>query len=349
MFKKIMKLSLYFIIPIFLLCLGIVFSFYLNSSTGLTVLSYPYHKQNFTNFTTKELHAHQKVSAEFTGRDKNLGIVSVRFYNFDRINSDEVIFRIKEKNADNWIYEHAYKVDQFLPNKLFTFGFTPIPDSLNKIYYFEIESLHGKKGDAITLSSEEPVFTAQHQYIKHELTSNPTILAHFLTQKMINQFQDISFIFATTIYLLPFIFYLVWLLYVRKYLSQGKRLTNYTLFTLYLIVLFISVFLTVLENTLIGTVFLILWGALIIMYKFESSISFLLACCFLLLSPLFLLFHFMNYAEHAAVVGYLLLLAGTFESIIEVKRQQSYEITYSFVAGKLGRVKHWMVKLFTRR
>jgi hypothetical protein len=344
-FKKII---LFFVIPGTLLVLWMGLSLLLQTTTGLTIISYPYHRSNFSLFTTKELLAKQKVVATFQSKDKNLGIISVRFYNFDRINKDEVVFRIKEKGSHDWLYQHVYKVDQFLPNKLFTFGFTPQANSKGKNYYFEIESLRGIKGDAITLSSQEPVFTSRHQYEKKDLIASPVSFIDFLVKKTLTQFQDISFVLSTFIYFLPFLLYLVWLLFLRRYISNIKVFDNFLILTIFLVTVFFSIFLSVQENSLINSVFLLLWVALILIYKFDSSVSYFLSAICLLFCPLFILLNVHVFADNAATFAYLFLLVGCGESIIEIKLKKLYPISYSYLISKMKSKKVYRLKIWEK-
>jgi peptidoglycan/LPS O-acetylase OafA/YrhL len=142
-----------------------------------------------------ELLQGQKISGTFTAQANNLGLVAVRFFNFNRINSDVVTFRLKNSDGSTY-YENSYSTNQFLPNNLFTFGFPVISDSVNKEYSFEVESQKGIAGDAITLSTTEPAVMLRHTYDKQVIKNDPKIALEFLLKKIANEqtFKfDISF------------------------------------------------------------------------------------------------------------------------------------------------------------
>ena len=105
-------------------------------------------KDVFTTLFPGEILAGEKVSGEFTAMSDFIGIVSVRFNTYARINNDILTFRIKEKGDKKWYYENIYKVDQFQPNQLFPFGFPPIQNS--KIKYFKLR-LNQQKANIMML------------------------------------------------------------------------------------------------------------------------------------------------------------------------------------------------------
>lgn len=330
--KLLLNLITKAIIPLLLLSFWIISSIFLNENAGFTILNYEYSKKNFTNYTTNELHAGKKVLAEFTAKDNHLGNVSVRFYNFSRISGDKVIFRIKEKSSEKWIYENEYKVDQFQPDKYFPFGFNPIPDSKNKQYLFEIQSLKGKKGNAIGLSSVEPAFSTQHQYNKSQLLSNKMELAGYLLKKIVNSYSSITFTIASFIYLLPFIFYLLWQIYLkdnmRSYLNKSKKFPPYSLLIIYFITALASVVFSLQTNGYINIVFFALWMIIAITHKLESNVTFLVSLIFLSLCPLLLIFKLEKIAESAAIFCYLMLANGTIQSVFELKKSNIEQVDY---------------------
>jgi hypothetical protein len=148
----------------------------------------------------KPLYKNQKISGEFVSTEDNLGIVLVRFFNFNRANSGEVSFKIKEKSAKKWHIKNKYNVDQFQPNEYFTFGFPIIADSRGKTYQFEITSIDGKKGDVISLSENKSPFAAVYNFSGHQLKSDIGVLARFICKKLLFAFSQINYIDTLTIY-----------------------------------------------------------------------------------------------------------------------------------------------------
>lgn len=154
--------------------------------SNLGVLDYSLPARTLETPPEVELLQGEKISGVFTAHADNLGLVAIRFYNFNRINADSVIFRIKEVTTAEPYYQHQYTTDQFLPNNLFTFGFPPIPDSAGKEYYFEVESVQGVPGDAVALSSTMPQVLVRHTFDKSELQQDPGKLVHFVLKKLSN-------------------------------------------------------------------------------------------------------------------------------------------------------------------
>jgi len=173
------------LIAVVLLLSWLVFSaVYFYSKSNITVVQEFYTDSALTHSIYSEILKSEKVTGDFKASENYLGQVLVRFYNYDRINSDSVIFRIKEKNSSDWLYQNIYKTDQFIPNALFTFGFPIIPDSRGKEYYFEIESVAGIPEDAITLSPQKPTIGVIYQFPKKELIKNTSVLGEFLSSKL---------------------------------------------------------------------------------------------------------------------------------------------------------------------
>lgn len=158
-------------------------------------LEYAQSQDSFQYWQTGELLKGQKLSAEFTAKADKLGIVAVRFFNSNRINDDVLIFRFKENGAPDWYYQNEYRVDQMLPNQLFTFGFPVIEKAEGKTYQFEIESTMGRPGNAIMLSATEPLFVTRHEFTRADLTANADTLVYFLMKKRLDYDVD-ELIFA---------------------------------------------------------------------------------------------------------------------------------------------------------
>lgn len=342
-FNRLLMLG---IIPLLLLCLWLGLSLFLTSKYSFSVIYSAYDEGNFTAFKTDQLLAKQKVSAQFAAKENNLGIVSVRFNTYARINSDKVIFRLKELGAKDWYYQNIYKVDQFQPNDYFTFGFPIIPNSAGKTYYFEIESTKGTNGDAVAISPTSPIFIAQYQFTKQQLLANKTMIPEFFIKKIFYSFSDINFVIASLVYLFPFIFYVLWYYSARPYIKISFRpsLTlavrnwninlgdyrrkNYILFYVNFIIILAQVFFMNVANNYAYLLLIGLWALLILIYRFESSVSYLLGLFFLLLCPVLLIINQELIAENAAIWIYFFLVVGTAEALVELARKPQNLIGY---------------------
>lgn len=336
------------IIPLLLLLFWLTLSLFFTSKYSFSVIYSAYNKGNFVSLKTDELLAKQKVSAEFRAKEDNLGIVSVRFYNFQRISNDVVVFRIKEKSQKEWFYENKYKVDQFQSNDFFTFGFPIIDNSKDKTYYFEIQSTAGMKGDAIAISEMFPIFITQYQFTKQQLFANKMMIPIFLTKKIFYSFSDINFFISSLVYLLPFIFYIAWYYLMRRFIrisfkpflniSVGNSNTplgnygrkKYMLFYIYIVVVLMLIFFMNVANDYVYLMLIGLWTVLVFIYKFDSSVSYLLGLFSLLLCSALLILNQNAIAENAAIWVYFFLVIGTIEAIVEniknFKNMTSYDV-----------------------
>jgi len=337
------------IIPLLLLLLWFVLSLFYASKYSFSVIPLAYNKSNFISLKTDELLAKQKVSAQFQAKENNLGIVSVRFKTYSRINNDIVIFRLKETGKNDWYYQYQYKVDQFQDNDYFTFGFPIILNSINKTYYFEIESTKGKIGDAVSISTKSPIFIAQHQFTKQQLLANKTMIPEFLIKKIYYSFSDINFLISSFVYLLPFIYYILWFYLMRPLINIGfpflsrfsiknwnvpieyRSGKKYLLLYIHLVAIFILIFFMNTMNNYVNLIMIGLWIILIMIYRFGYSISYLLALFFLLLCPVLFIFNQESIAENAAMWTYFFLVMGTAGAIVELKGDLQNMVDYKMM------------------
>lgn len=159
--------------------------FYLNfRDKSFTTLQKTYSFSTFLTYKSGELMKGDIVTGQFRAVENNLGIVAIRFQTFDRINSDLVVFRMKEQGSDQWYYVNEYQSRQFGGYPLFPFGFPIIADSKGKDYHFELESLYGKPGNAIGIDTTEPVLIAKHKFAKNQLISDKKVFLLFAFQKI---------------------------------------------------------------------------------------------------------------------------------------------------------------------
>ncbi len=115
------------------------------------------------HLSTQPLTHGKVITKTFSASEDNLGIVLVRFNTFERINTDQVTFRIKETDSSAWQYQHTVNTNQFQDNTYFTFGFPPIPKSKGKSYTIELTSLHGTPHNAVAISSQTTQFATAYR------------------------------------------------------------------------------------------------------------------------------------------------------------------------------------------
>ena len=155
----------------------------------------------------------QKFIAQFTASENYLGVVEVRFFNYNRINTDSVAFRIKQVGESNWYYQNTFTTGQFQPDEYFPFGFPIIDDSKGKQYQLEIESVNARPEDAITFSAVRPLITTEYQYPKKEILKSFSGFKNYLLLKMAeNGIVDLLIgiaIYANFVLLSLFLIYLL--------------------------------------------------------------------------------------------------------------------------------------------
>ena len=241
-------------------------------------------KVTYTNVSSGELLKGQKLQGTFTANDNYLGQVSIRFYNFGRINPDSVIFRIKEQEQSNWYYEGTYKTDQFQPDMLFPFGFPIINNSKGKAYLFEVESLNGLPEHSIGLSTVTPLGATLYQYPKKLLLSNPKTFVNFFVNNKIKKIQiNGQTLVAVGIY---FNFIILSLLLISLALNQLMKRQIRTLVKLN-------------SSAVIATALIVLAISVIILYLKKAELSY-----------------------SVSILGYFILVAGVIYSIVELKRDK---------------------------
>lgn len=173
------------LITLIILSIPLLFSKVSNdSSLGFMTIVEEYPNNIFTQFPSREPLEGEKLKNEFISGENNLGIVLVRFYNFARISSDLVVFRIKEKGKKDWYYETNYKIKQFKANQYFAFGFPKIIDAKGKTFSLEIESVNENPQNAIAISTKIPQMALAYQFTKSDLLEKGDALQFFYKKLM---------------------------------------------------------------------------------------------------------------------------------------------------------------------
>lgn len=323
----------WFFSPILFLMLWFLLSFiYLDKNLGITLLTYSHSTNEILSKNYPELLAGQKIKGEFVARDNNLGIIAVRFNTYFRINEDTVIFRIKEKNRKNWYYEYHYTTPQFQPNQFFTFGFPVISNSDGKTFNFEIESTKGEHENAVSLSTIEPVFETKYQYskelilkdIKNHIGINVEgttasreygYASKFLIHKILNSLSNIDFLIAWGIYGLPFILYVTWLFFFKKFLYNKYYIAFFPIFAMFVVA---AANFTRNDSAVVG--FTLLWAVNALVYRLRSNISFMLSISFIILSIILLYSSFPTASKNFTMWGFMLLAVGVIQQIVELRQ-----------------------------
>jgi len=330
MIKKTKKSKYYTIvykgiIGVILLVLWIGLSLYFNSYGSLTILAHVYDsKTDNISPINKEIHKGNVVKGEFLAKEDNLGILAVRFKTYNRISNDILLFKIKELGQKDWYYQNTYKVNQFQPDELFTFGFPLIRDSDGKKYEFVLTSTRGKRYDAVAISSYSPYFVTKYQYPRSELLANPPLFVYFTWLKFLNSFSNVDFVISSFIYSIPLLMFLIWHLqgkYILRMLAKKnepsiqefllKLNKSHVIITILSIIILLHIFLV--RHFTSDVVFYILFSAwLLVMYVYQYSLSvtFITSFILYLISAILFSTGMIQLAERATSwIYYFLLLA----------------------------------------
>lgn len=322
--KKINNFIKYIFIPFLLLLFWIIVPVFITSNSPLSIIKLNYTKSVINDFNNREILKGQKVDGEFKSIENNLGIVSIRFNTFARINSDVLIFRIKEKQSDDWFYSAKYKVDQFQNNKFFTFGFPVIENSLNRNYVFQLISTQGSPGDAVAISQIDPVMQNWHQFDKSKIISNKLILIKILYSKILYNFSNLNLIIFSLPYLLPFIFYIFFLIINLK----NKKEFKFNLLYLFLNLIVIYILINISINGVVDLILLIVWILIIIKRRIDSTVTFLFGIFLLSISIILNLFNNMLIAEKFTIWSYYFLVFGIIQYIFEMIKNIKLKFNY---------------------
>lgn len=323
-------------IPIVLLLLWLASLVLIVQKESFTIITQTYDRSVFDNFSTKSLLKGSKMTGEFQAKTDNLGIVSVRFQPRPYLDTgeDEVIFRIKEKDTNNWHAENVYFGNLLSGLPLFPFGFEKISDSKNKIYVFEIESKSGNSENAFALSDEEPITVTHHQYVKEEIFRSISNITNFTFLKFASSFQNIDTVVSSLPYLLPLVFYLIPLI-INSELSRRNTKLKYNRFTkfplMHVIVLFILLDSTITHtelNFIVYSIFIALWILTIKIYKLDASITVLYSAIFFAAAFLSHIFGSSSTVERFSSWSYIFLAIGIFQLAIDSKANDKQKTDY---------------------
>lgn len=308
-----MKNKAKIIISIALLLLGLflaISNLYLLDGS-FSVINFSQSRSQLSGFEDGLLLKGERVAGNFTANGNWLGGLSFRFDNRKNMSTDSIVFRLNEEISNQLIYQATYKVDQFQPNKLFPFGFPIIPDSKNKKYHFEIESLNGSTDNAIALSPISPIFSIKYQYSIESLRSS-RFPVEFIYLKLLSLFTDRQFMLSLFIFMSPLIIFGVYF--------SPLRLKKKKLFLLWLPIIFIATSLFF-ENKLTVFTSLILianWLLITIMCKLESQSAVLPALLFLFLTIISVLLNQEDLAGKAIMWTYLFIILTITHSLVEI-------------------------------
>lgn len=149
-----------------------------------------------------------KIIGEFKAKHNNLGTISLKLDVTKSDPNNHIIFKIKNKNQNDWFYENTYPTDSSLQNNniFFPFGFPIINNSKNETYRIEISSTDGKIESIISPKNKNPIFLNKYSFPKTFLLKNKNEIPKFIfskTKSLLNHLNliNVFFIFVTSIIL----------------------------------------------------------------------------------------------------------------------------------------------------
>src|SRR5581483_7375860 len=134
----------------------------------------------------------------------------------ERVNTDQLTFRFREKGKDRWYYINSYYASQIAESTFYTFGFPKISNSKGKLYEFEFESSRGVSGNAVAIENNEPIFISKYEIPKKLVFKNINTFILFFKEKLLFAIVDSDYLFAFLLYLFPLFFYFFWFLFLRR-------------------------------------------------------------------------------------------------------------------------------------
>ncbi|MBU2632301.1 hypothetical protein KKG52_01165 [Patescibacteria group bacterium] len=344
---KKLKINKWFIKPLFLLLLwGILTTWYIAKyDTALSVISIPYFRSNLIEAPKEKIIKGDKISGKFKASENGLGIISVKFITYNRpkfTDEDELLFRIKEENNKDWHYESKYKNGLMYDVPHYPFGFPVIQNSKNKTYIFEVISTKGNSKNTVSLSKREPGFEAKYKFSKNELLSDKWVFLDFGIKKIGYSLFTPDVLYASLVFLLPLLFYILWNSTIKKYViaplsNKALKFTGldiptlknllkdfayFAILNILIIFVLIDVFYLQLISDLVYIIIPILWGIYTKKYKLDSRASFAVGLFFIALCPIILIFNQTFTAEKSASWAFMFLIVGTIQALIELRKEE---------------------------
>lgn len=228
---------------------------------------------------------------QFIASYDRLGVVKIRISTGGRLNTNTVVFRLRERGQKTWLVQNAYVTDRFPDGEFYPFGFPVIENSKGKTYEYELTTSDGSAQNTIKVLPGSYAFQSQYIYSSALIRSDGAAALWFLQQKLVELFGTLPHLGYWFMCMLPLFM-----------LTDAYVAAAIGMIALY-------GFLPVQIDTNI-----VLWiGAAVLgtaLYKKKYRLPFLLALVTLIGSVLAYLFHAYHMAGKLATIVPLLLAAG---------------------------------------
>lgn len=335
--KKLYKRKMikWILIPSILLTFWFLLSLIFSTEKSFSVLQYQHDNNDNSTFSEKKLLKGEKIKGEFTAFEDNLGIISVRFGNVPQVsfnNQNRIIFKIKEKGKKDWYYANTYRSGLIRPYHFTTLGFIPIQNSKGRVYVFEITSLNGNSNNAIQVSGSNPVYLSMYKFTRNDIFKNKESTWKFTTNMVYAFFANIDVLIESSIFLLPFIFYMTWIgIHVQFRDKNSKRIIPLILSGLYrkrkkiftyLVILCICADVLLFPISVAGIILGLsgLWAFAVYVNKFQVNKTFIVAFIFIFISVIITYFNQPLFVDKLTTYAYIFVILGLMQILITYRK-----------------------------
>ena len=227
----------------------------------------------------------------FTASYDRLGIVRILVSTEGRINTNILVFRLREVGTTKWLVENTYVTDRFIDGEKYPFGFPIISDSKGKIYEYELTTIDGTEENTILIIPGNYSLQTEYIYSKALILADKQTMTWFLEEKAKEMFGSLPHAGYWLMCFLPVLF-----------------MTNFCVFALLsMIVLFAFLPMQIHSN-------MILWIGLSVLgttfYKKNYALPFSLSLFTLGLCIIMYFFHAYGIASKLAMIIPILLVVG---------------------------------------
>jgi hypothetical protein len=112
--------------------------------------------QSASLFSSEEIRGAVTAGQTFRAPYPGLNRIVVKMHTFDRVNTQDVTFRLKQdREAQEDIFTASFNAQDVKNGKWQSFSFPPLGDSAGNSYYFYFESPGSTPGDAIAVMGQE--------------------------------------------------------------------------------------------------------------------------------------------------------------------------------------------------
>jgi len=297
--KKDMKPTKKLGIVIFLILIGIIIGLAGYQDSFITSLSVtqslPYVQKSIPVLPSVP------YNGEFVASYDRLGIVKIRIGTQGRINTNTLVFRLREKGQKTWLVENNYITDRFIDGERYPFGFPIISDSKGKTYEYELTTTDGSRDNTVLIIPGTYSLQTDYIYSKAIILNNRQTTLWFLKEKLKELYGTVPRVGYWMLSLLPVLF----------------------ITPVYIIAGILMIFLFGLLSVQIHSNIVLWIGASVLissLIKKNYALPFLLALITLLISIAAHLTQTYYLASKLATIIPILLIAGGISTIVGLRR-----------------------------